>query len=370
MPFPQKYQKLADTLEKYILEKKYRNNFPPLAEIINSFNISQKTASRALSLLQKKNLIKYQPGSGYKIVQDGKKNKPHNLRIAYVRPFHTWYAKPRQVFQSYNYNEFLRGVLKGAENFSSAVEIYNNSDPQSEARILSRLVRRRDLAAVIYQPADADLFSKILIRKYIIKSPIPFIVDNFLSAELKVKNFFSLLYYSSRDIMHEIYVNSGENNGHTLLLSIAQQNEYEVWIPQREKYFSEFFPGSQIIVCPQTKSVPAPRDHIRAGYESLKKICSHKNKIPSLIIGLTDFIAYGALRFCMKKNIKVPGKVKIIGIDDARGFTKGYLSSVRLSRFRAGLKAAQLVHCKYSELSSGKTFRVRIPVKFIPGLSA
>lgn len=81
-----------------------------------------------------------------------------------------------------------------------------------------------------------------------------------------------------------------------------------------------------------------------AGYAAAQEIFA-AHEPPFAVLGYSDFVASGILRFALERGVSIPHEVAVMGIDniDLYSFTHPSLSTVGLAKYEIGREAARLL---------------------------
>jgi LacI family transcriptional regulator len=86
------------------------------------------------------------------------------------------------------------------------------------------------------------------------------------------------------------------------------------------------------------------RNDRAAGYAAAREILA-AHEPPFAVLGYSDFVASGVLRFALERGVSIPDEVAVMGIDniDLYSFTHPALSTVGLAKYEIGREAAKLL---------------------------
>lgn len=81
------------------------------------------------------------------------------------------------------------------------------------------------------------------------------------------------------------------------------------------------------------------------GYEMVRRLLTREGRLPTAILGLTDWLALGAMRALLEAGLDVPRDVSVMGLSDIApaAVSAPPLSTVRVPATSLGGLAARLV---------------------------
>jgi len=130
--------------------------------------------------------------------------------------------------------------------------------------------------------------------------------------------------------------------GHTDLVVLSGQLEINT--------FKDRFHGVELAVqaaprAIRVRSVLSPSFDEQAGYGLTSQLLSNDDSRQTAMLGLTDWLALGAMRALRERELSVPGDVSVIGMSDIApaAVSAPPLSTVRTSSSSLGMLAARLV---------------------------
>ncbi|HBE03800.1 MAG TPA: hypothetical protein DC049_15200, partial [Spirochaetia bacterium] len=339
MRFKEKYKTIAQIIKNKIHENQYKDYLPPLKDILSEYNIAQRTATRAFDILKRDGIIIYEKGIGHKIISaPAVLHERKNLRICLIKPFlHDLYNMPRS-------HKYISGVLACCRKFGSQVEIYNNK--KNSSTIIAELKKRKDIQAIIFIPGYPGTYNTEDINNELKKFRIPVVTNYF---ELH-KNL-SQVDYGDYDVIRAVFTCCDIN----LPSYFFSLNYISEWVRNREMHFKSIFKKSgKIFKIPDTALMDwEPEKFFRIGYRTAG-FYFDKLKFPANIIGVNDYIACGALKFLVEKQISFPGENRLIGIDNDSISSKYMLTTADLNFYKKGYYTALHIHKHYRELAEGK----------------
>lgn len=80
-----------------------------------------------------------------------------------------------------------------------------------------------------------------------------------------------------------------------------------------------------------------------SGYECMKRVYEESTSLPSAVIGCSDVVALGAIRFIKQAGLSVPRDISVMGFDDLdiASYASPELSTVRIPHREEGAEAAR-----------------------------
>ena len=233
-------------------------------------------------------------------------------------------------------NPYFSEVVRGAEEVLSArgydILIFDNKEDVDRDLALVHKLRSINPAGVILAPALGNGRSAaalaaagipyVLANRHLVEGDHDCVVaDDFAAAHIGTDH---LIRRRSREV---IFVNG------SLQISCAAERlrGYKAALDQHVIPFRE------------DRVYPNCNDQA-AGYAAAQEIFA-AHEPPFAILGYSDFVASGVLRFALERGVSIPDDVAVMGIDniDLYSFTHPGLSTVGLAKYEIGRDAAKLL---------------------------
>jgi len=86
------------------------------------------------------------------------------------------------------------------------------------------------------------------------------------------------------------------------------------------------------------------KESIESGYRSIKKLLTKVDNLTA-IFTMCDFMAFGVYKYCKEKNIKIPGDISVISIDDiyTSALITPPLTTMAQQKYEIGFNAAKVL---------------------------
>ena len=304
---------------QYVIAEKAGVSANTVSRVINNKpDVNPKTRKRILKIINKLN---YTPNLLAKSLKSGK-------------------TKTIGVIVSNLYNPFFNQVLCGIDEILNGKE-YNiiicnsNNNYNREEKAIVTLIQKR-VDGILITPVG----KKSLDIVYIQKTKIPFVLvmshfkttnTDYVGFNDKIGSFQATQHLISRGHRKILYL------GGPSFFSLAQERLYG----HKKALVTYGIKVDQKLL----KEIVNP--NMEEGYKIVKKILSKEFDFTA-IATFNDYIAMGALKAILERNLKVPDDIAIVGYDDIEFVSLSIvpLTTIQLPKYLLGRKAAELLLTK------------------------
>jgi len=158
--------------------------------------------------------------------------------------------------------------------------------------------------------------------------------------------------YLSREYLNTVTPDNVETGRVALeyLLSLGHRKIVVFSGPLEINTFQDRFHGAELAAREAVQPVQVRPLYSRTfdepgGYDMMRRLLADDGRLPTAVLGLTDWLALGALRALREQGLRVPEDVSVMGLSDIAPAAVSVppLTTVRVSPMNLGMLAARLV---------------------------
>lgn len=312
------YQKVYQYLNDIVRTMPAGEKIPPIRNLMNQFQVSQRTVDKALEALRREGWLESYAGRGTFVTRPMESKGSLPAQIDFIL-----FGDQKELQKHGFHREFLEhfSTLLGAEDVGLRVNVIEYEKPQQYT--LEVIDRLDPQALVIWNLHDREI-ANVLTERHV---PYILIGPNW-PAPLKNS------YYIDNAAVVRLWLDHLTELGHTRIAYLhgATDQLYIKVMHDRLHYFYEEFSHRGLV------SDPDLIRHVKftpeAGYQTVMNWLENGKEFTAIII--PDNIVSGVYRVIMEKGLEVGKDISVIGTDDLEWCSHLHppLTSVRIPRKR------------------------------------
>jgi LacI family transcriptional regulator len=223
------------------------------------------------------------------------------------------------MFESYFVIEIMKGVGKGIENSGYSLQLHIFGSDMDEEAIRKHLINVPRLSGALF--ADVDGNKKIVAM--LKKNKIPYVIMNNIFDD----NETNCIGIDNRAVAREA-VEHLIKLGHKAIATITGNINTQSGIMRLEGY-KEALAKNKIAENPEY--IVIGEYHKDTAQEGMVKLINVKPR-PTAIFIASDLMAFGAIMIALKKDIKIPEDISIVGFDNSPIAALGHVTITTINQ--------------------------------------